>query len=651
MKKVEIKSIVLKNFKGQSREASFSGEKVVICGRNGVGKSTLLKSFLWCLSGYTEPGLVKNHELFDNREVLSKDTPAASVRVNLTIDGVDVSIERIAISEWKRRRGSQEYEKSPSDKYTILVDDVEITATNYSVWIEKNFGCPIDMFIFLLSGGFMVNLIETDKNKSRKVLQNIIGAIDKQDFKSDYGSVMNLIDKFGTTQAIESLKKELNPIKDEMFRLEGGIATLEEELAGYDNESEEALNTKKRGLEALINNINASIAEANSALTPAINERNKLLIAMGEFQTKLSNKKYEYEHKKSEEIENLRKKRGEITLKNSEISIANESKLMKKKALESRLCDLNVILEELTNKRSTFLTLRDEVLAKVFVEERCSFCGQKLPDEMILDAKERFETQKNSELLNIVTLGKNNSARMKEVLNEIESIKNELSNGDWSLTELYDTSEIDMKISQETVVVPFEQTDEFLNIKNEMSGIVIPELPVINVDEQENEKANIQKEINEINVRLGKIDGLKQLKKSIESKNINLKNLSLRMAEIEQKIDKIKRYEYERANIIGDRINNKLFKSKIEMFRVQKDGSIVDDCVFCQKDGTKYSTSNNGMRIIMQTELQKLFCEFYDIAMPIFVDEAKILDEDKLFFYAGYQTILLMREDCDLTIK
>jgi DNA repair exonuclease SbcCD ATPase subunit len=104
-KRIIIKSIRLSNWRGQNHKVEFNEGKTLIKGRNGVGKSSLLEAFLWVLSGYTSPIQPKNHNLYDNKQELSKDTPFASVVVTLNIDSNDYTLERKASPVALRRIG------------------------------------------------------------------------------------------------------------------------------------------------------------------------------------------------------------------------------------------------------------------------------------------------------------------------------------------------------------------------------------------------------------------------------------------------------------------------------------------------------------------------------------------------------------------
>ena len=103
-KEIVLKSLELSNFRGRSAKIEF-GKRTDISGENGIGKSTVMKAWYWLISGCTAPGDTRNMNLFDNTKELTKDTPKASVKAFLDIDGCETSMERTAEAQFVRKRG------------------------------------------------------------------------------------------------------------------------------------------------------------------------------------------------------------------------------------------------------------------------------------------------------------------------------------------------------------------------------------------------------------------------------------------------------------------------------------------------------------------------------------------------------------------
>ena len=88
MKEITLKKLVLSNWRGQNREVSF-GDITKVSGKNESGKTALMRAFYFCLTGFTEPYLPKNSNLYNEHEEISENTPWASVEATLEIDGFE----------------------------------------------------------------------------------------------------------------------------------------------------------------------------------------------------------------------------------------------------------------------------------------------------------------------------------------------------------------------------------------------------------------------------------------------------------------------------------------------------------------------------------------------------------------------------------
>jgi hypothetical protein len=65
--------------------------------------------------------------------------------------------------------------------------------------------------------------------------------------------------------------------------------------------------------------------------------------------------------------------------------------------------------------------------------------------------------------------------------------------------------------------------------------------------------------------------------------------------------------------------------------------------------GVPYATLNTAHRIKACIEIQKIFCKYYGIQMPIFIDEAAVFDSTNLP-HIDCQTIYLMADDSNVLI-
>jgi len=110
MKKIELKSMKIANFKGiQNLEVEF-GHKVSVTGQNGSGKSSLYGAYLWCLFQKNPiGGEVRNTDVqrltADNEIIHNVDT---IVELVFMVDEKEVRVKRVMKENWQVHRGQTE---------------------------------------------------------------------------------------------------------------------------------------------------------------------------------------------------------------------------------------------------------------------------------------------------------------------------------------------------------------------------------------------------------------------------------------------------------------------------------------------------------------------------------------------------------------
>lgn len=215
MKEIIIKRICLSDWKAKNLDVTFNDGVTKISAKNEVGKSSLQQAWNWLFTSCTTPTSGRNANLYDNRVPLSPDTPQASVKVWLTIDDTEYTLERIAQAKFKRPRGEEEWVKDTSDTYITKIDDFEVTATAFAEWVEEMI-CPMDMMPFVLDGAFFTTLSIQDKKKARAVIESIVGGCDIDALKGDYSKLAPKLAKHTPEQIRTQVMALMSPIKKRM---------------------------------------------------------------------------------------------------------------------------------------------------------------------------------------------------------------------------------------------------------------------------------------------------------------------------------------------------------------------------------------------------------------------------------------------------
>lgn len=651
MKTIYLKKLTLQNFRAQNHEVVF-GETTTIKGRNGAGKSSLMHGFYWLMSSYTSANEVKNNNLFDNKVELTKDMPKASVEAILEIEGYDYSIKKIAEAKFVRKRGTDTYEKASSDTYTLFIDNIETSASDFNAWIERNI-CPPDMIQYLLDGSFFAYLIDDEKNKARKVLENIIGEVKREDMKGDYSCIEEDMKRFPIEAIEERTKNEIKPLKARINEIPAIIDSKQSTLAEYQQIDYASILEEIERKKADIEQIDASILGQGKAIEPIMGERNRIYDIINGKAMLLNEARVAHNARENAKIATVKAQLDEARRHNAGITRANEMDKANFDAavreLESQKRTLN-IFEDVRNE---LLAQRDEIKARVFSGATCSYCGQDLPLDKQEELRAAFNDRKQKELELIVSKGKKNNESINSVKEAIASLEEVVAKG-FIPEGVLDLSSLEeqYRVAQ-TSYIPFESTSEYEVLTKEISDLksTLPEIPTNNNGSLTNAKRMLMGELDSLNRKYGLKAKVDEIRVDIIDLQAEMRRVGAEIARLEGKLDKCKEYTQEKADIISFRVNGKLNDCKIEMWSAQKDGTMIPDVVLKGKNGVKFSTLNFSDRIKTCVELQRLFMDKYEVCLPIWLDEAAVFSRENLPTIEGQSVLLYASEDMYLTVE
>jgi DNA repair exonuclease SbcCD ATPase subunit len=647
MKEFIIKKMALANFKSQTRTIEFNDKITRISGCNGIGKTTIYKAFAWLFTSYTDALNVKNHELFDMREELTHETPEASVKAWIEIDGIEYTIERKAKAKFSRKRGSTEWTKDSSDSYTILIDDIETSASDFNAWVNRVLG-NVDLLVYMIIGERFANLAINDKNKARDILEELTGEIKLSDMKGDYTRIVKDLMKYPVEELIERYKNQLKPIKKRLDTVNALIELKDGEVVDYDEKEYIELEREINAKTSEINEIDKEILDDRASFEKQRKERSSVFREIQAKKDFLLDKENELKKNALEKKNELSKKIMAIDFENQFILVNNKNKREEyERNVEIRESVFKQ-LESWIEKREMLVEKKNETKRRVFSETKCSYCGQELPYEILEKGRNKFIEQKKKDLDEIVEQGKFAKKMIDELSKKLEELDAIIGKG-VEETPLIDKSELEDEFKN-IKDIDFKTTDVYISTMNEIKEL---EERVQGTTECNHtlleKKEELMNELQSLNRKYGKKAVMVSIIQELESLKKERIDLGIQIANCEGNIEDCKMYLEERANIISERINEKLDDCKVVMYSRQKNGELAPDCVIVNNDGVKYSTLNNSARIKMYLSLQRLFCKHFDVNMPVFIDESSIFDSTHLPLLDA-QTIYLFASD-DKTLK
>ena len=468
MKTILLKRLTLSNWRSLNLDVVFNAQETRICAKNGVGKSSLQFAWNWLLSGYTESVYPKNYDLFDRRVALSHETPLASVKAEVSVNGVDYILEKRAQAKFVRKRSENTYEKAPSDIYTYYIDNIETSISDFNSWVKHNI-CDPDLLVFCLDGSFFSTLAYNDKHKARKVLENIIGEINRNDFKQDYSELYARMAKGYTLEQItEQIKNIIKPLKEREDLIPTIVSNLQTTLSEYEsidfNAIEQTIANKRKS----IDDIDATLLGKAESIKPILGKRDAIFDIINSKALILSERRNAWDNQQYAITSRIKGQIDVINKENKLINERNDLLLSEFKRQEKSLEYEKNTLENLNKQREDLLKKRDEIKARCFAEDTCAYCGQELPIEMLEKAKAKFLQTKGKDLELVVLQGKNVKAQIEDCEVRIKELEDAVSKG-VKLEELksVETLHAELKQAQDSFV-PFEQTTEYSILQKEL---------------------------------------------------------------------------------------------------------------------------------------------------------------------------------------
>lgn len=650
MKTIKLKRLEISDFRAKSITIDFK-ESTSISGENGVGKSTIMKAWNWLLSGYTDSYSPMNSALFDDSKELTPDTPTARVKALVDIDDMEYTIERTATAKFSRKRGTTEYVKDTSDQYNFYIDNIETKSNDFKQWIENNI-CQSDMITYVLDGSFLTSMIEEDKKGSRKVLEKIVGEIREEDFKGDYSILKEDMKKYTIEQIEERTKKEIVPIKDRMSKIPALIDTHSTTIAEYSSKDFEGIMKEIEKRKKEIEDIDNKILGNGDAIKPILGERNHLLDLINQKSAELNSERAKFNKANFDAEAELKKELDAAKTTNKSLVSDYE---YAKKVIEQKRVMAESIKEDIKAIGEKYNQLKkdlSEIKARVFTDDKCAYCGQELPEDMLNEAKGKFNARKKADIDSCVERGKSIAKQKEELESKLASIDKEIADLLPTLENeptLIDVAEIEARynaLKEENREKRFEDTETYSRLVGEIEELKrsIPEIPENDNAALTEAKKVLMGTIDNLNREYGIKYKIEELKGKIKELKDEERELGSDLAILEGKLAKCAEYKQEKADIISYRINGKLNESTIDMWSRQKDGSLVPDVVLKGKNGVRFSSLNFSDRIRTCIDIQRMFMEHFGISLPVWVDESSCFSSNNFPMIDGQVIYLFASE-------
>ena len=152
----------------------------------------------------------------------------------------------------------------------IFVDNIEYTATKVSEWWKSTICEDENMLMYLLDGGFFIDMLDEDKRKARQVLMGIVGKIGREEFKGEYDSISSLLERYSIEDIEEMTKRNIRPLNERIEEI--GVLVENEEglIADFEKNDFDAIERQIEEVRKSIEDIDERILGCVNAIKPIL---------------------------------------------------------------------------------------------------------------------------------------------------------------------------------------------------------------------------------------------------------------------------------------------------------------------------------------------------------------------------------------------
>lgn len=620
---IKLNQMKLMNFQGiKNLELNFNGLDKSIRGDNGTGKTTIINAYYYLL---TDKPSVAIADYSPKTKGIEGDLHNLEHTVECTfnIDGIIRVLKKTYKEKWTQKRGNKNKELT-GNTISYEVDGLPVKEKDYNREIEDLFG-PREVIQMLISPTYFGDILAWKER--RRYLTDICGdytdeeIIDTVEDLKPLNEILMLngsaTQKRSIDDHIKLLKTNMSSINKELKQIPSRIDEAERaipETAGSKTDYESRLFEARKEISSL----NDRKLAAKSGNSVAVEKSNRI----AEIKQKEREARIAHVNSFDEVNRVINKTVNDLTNQKNLISDTIGSN-------DIRISRLKSDVDYMSNERNKLLNEYKNVSVSEFDESKtvCESCGQSLPMDQQEKRRKVFNINKSMKLEELqkkgVEVGKEKiAAKQLELDNLIKE------NEQLGIEVMNIATQIEIERSKVIAVTPFEDTEEYRNIKKQLADLENVDCEIDKVIE------GIDQEIHECNIRIADLNTRISRFQLAEDQQKRIEELEARQAQLAEDYDC---YEYElslcekfiveKVSRITEKINNRFKIVNFELFEKQITNDAIVECcnvlVPNEKSMVPYKMANNASRINAGIEIIDTLSEHFNIRMPIFVDNAE----------------------------
>lgn len=575
---IRLNKLVIENFKGlQSFVLALDGKSVSVYGGNASGKSTLMDAFLWLLFGRDSRGR-SDFEI----KTLDESGQAISgldhsVEAHLLIDGQPLVLKKTYREKWTKKRGSAKATLT-GHEMDHYIDGVPSKKREFEQRISSLVN--EDTFKLLTSPGYFNSL---HWQKRRDVLLQVCGDVEDKDVIASDQGLAALPEILGNRsldehrKVVKARQSEINRRLHEIpARIDEGSRSLPEQIGSPDQ------------IRDGIYKLDKEIADIKAG-----SDLPKLRKEMAEAQAELAELQGKHQEK--------------VSTGNRGIATQIEDARAKHRQISD---NINRNLASIEDKEQELERLREQFKAEAGTQpetnDACPTCNQKLPEDQVQAAIEKFNTAKSERLEGI-------NARGKKIKAEIDKLKSETKGLEGEARKIED----DIEALKNT-----ESSRSGLEPKIEKAKARVDEIAGKINQYVEPDVTGLEQEKEALVEQLSAINSAEKTKARIEELKTEEKSLSREYERLEKEAHLMEQFVVRKVNLLESKINSKFALARFKLFEQQINQGIAETCQVVHQ-GVPWGNLNSAARINVGLDIIRVLSEHYGVRVPTFVDHSE----------------------------
>lgn len=633
MKKIILKSLALVNFKGvRDFSIAFNDGITTVCGDNGTGKTTLYDAYLWLLFGKDSTGRSDGANGFNVKTTGEDGKPIYrlehSVTAVLEVDGKEIKLQRSLVEKWQKVNGTTD--EVMKDETQYFINDVR-TGTKKEYQAEISEIIPEDVFRMITNPYYFTSLsAETQKD----MLLEMVGNIDDEEVAATDPDFIALLDQInGTSLAkwareIAAKKKACN---DALATIPASIETAQKLMPESENWA--VLEKQLKEVQDRVKEIDAQIADKSALNDEAYKRKMALMKQQADKRIKLQDRentiRMEANAAHNKALSDIQQMENELSIYQKNLDNYRNDKMN----VDGKIDELNGKLVEM---REQFKAVAKEQFPEpsgdVLV---CPTCGEPYKGENLENAiaklRGNFEQSKSKRQKDIQTKGKQYKAEYDRAVEQQTKLTGLIAKLEDDALEI--KGNIEIKKNNIPVAGNADEAiandKECIALRNDIAEIANQlqvEVPQADVSELQNEKADSNAAIADINKRLGKRAMIERVNKEIadlEEKRIANNQAK---ADLEKWEDVYLRFQKAKDEVLMQRINGLFNVVSFSFVKEQKNGGEKVTC-YCMVNGVPYADVNACGKVNAGLDIINAICATKGISAPIFIDNRESFNQ------------------------